>query len=121
MTRIGKRFRFEAAHHLPYHDGKCRRPHGHSYEVEVTLVGEPRAAGPKRGMVVDFGDVSDVWANVLKPQLDHRDLNETLDVPATTAEYIAAWIYAQFALTFGGSLERVRVWETSSSFAEYPA
>ncbi|GCA81549.1 6-carboxy-5,6,7,8-tetrahydropterin synthase [Microcystis aeruginosa NIES-2521] len=28
---IYKEFRFEAAHHLPHYEGKCRRLHGHSW------------------------------------------------------------------------------------------
>lgn len=30
-TLLTKLFRFEAAHHLPGHRGKCARPRGHSY------------------------------------------------------------------------------------------
>jgi 6-pyruvoyltetrahydropterin/6-carboxytetrahydropterin synthase len=121
LTRIGKEFRFEAAHHLPEHDGKCQRPHGHSYRVEVTLIGKPIERGPKTGMVVDFGELSAFWKESVEPLLDHRDLNETLDVPVTTAEWIAYWILGAFRARFGAKVERVRVWETASSFAEAPA
>lgn len=123
QTRIGKRFTFEASHHLPDHDGKCRRPHGHSYAVEVTFVGSAHVDGPKRGMVVDFGDISDVWKRYLEPGLDHRDLNETLagEVSVTTAESIAAFIHLQLRHHFGEVVERVRVWETANAWAEYPA
>jgi len=121
-TRIAKAFTFEAAHQLPEHDGKCSRPHGHTYRVEVTLTGEPLPTGPKRGMVMDFGDVSQVWHAELEPFLDHRDLNVTLgpDLPETTAEWIAAWCYDRFR-KFIDNVERVRVWETRTSWAEYPA
>ncbi|NES98612.1 MAG: 6-carboxytetrahydropterin synthase QueD, partial [Desertifilum sp. SIO1I2] len=34
---IYKEFRFEAAHHLPHHDGKCRRLHGHSWVGRVQV------------------------------------------------------------------------------------
>src|SRR4051812_36396435 len=121
LNRIGKRFAFEAAHSLPEHDGKCRRPHGHSYRVEVTVVGEPMTVGAKSGMVVDFGDVSEVWKRRCEPLLDHRDLNESLvGVPVTTAEWIARWLFELFASELVG-VERVRVFETASSFAEFPA
>jgi 6-pyruvoyltetrahydropterin/6-carboxytetrahydropterin synthase len=122
-TRIGKQFRFEAAHHLPDHDGKCRRPHGHSYRVEVTLAGDLEDAGPKNGMVHDFSDVSRFWKHELEPHLDHQDLNLTLadDCDPPTAELIARYLYRRFMGELGDDVERVRVWETESSWAEYPA
>jgi len=119
--RIAKLFTFEAAHHLPDHDGKCAREHGHSYRVEVTLTGRLEKDGPKRGMVYDFGDVASIWKAQLEPLLDHRNLNETLDVETTTAELIAQWIYNRARVLMGDVVERVRVWETASSWAEYPA
>ena len=41
---ITKTFRFESAHHLPGHSGKCARPHGHSYRLEVAVRGPIRHA-----------------------------------------------------------------------------
>ena len=38
--RIGKLFKFEAAHRLPNHPGKCKNLHGHSYKLEVVVNGE---------------------------------------------------------------------------------
>lgn len=133
MFRIGKVFLFEAAHHLPHHDGKCRHPHGHSYRVDVMFVGElDREDGsPKRGMLLDFGDVSTFWKAELHPLLDHRDLNKSLagKVIETTAECLAQFIYDTFVWGFAetprGSrrraikVEAVKVYETVTSFAEY--
>jgi 6-pyruvoyltetrahydropterin/6-carboxytetrahydropterin synthase len=120
-TRIGKVFRFEAAHHLPQHDGKCRNPHGHSYRVELTFVGELEERGPQSGMVIDFGEIAAFWKRELEPLLDHQDLNETLDVHETTAEQIARWLYRELFASFGDELDTVRVWETADAWAEYPA
>ena len=125
-TRIGKVFTFEAAHHLPLHDGKCQRPHGHTYRVEVTFLGDTIDVGPKHGMVYDFGDIAAVWKEELEPLLDHRDLNETAEVEETTAELLAEWIYSVFYDRIAAEgvdvvVESVRVWETSNAWAEYPA
>jgi len=56
-VQIRKHFRFEAAHVLPYHLGKCARPHGHSYRLEVAIRGPLRQEGPARGMIEDFDHV----------------------------------------------------------------
>lgn len=122
-TRIGKRFTFEASHRLHLHDGKCARPHGHSYVVDVTLVGEPVKTGPKTGMVYDFGDLARAWKVELEPLLDHHDLNEIKTLPVTTAEVIAQWIHRALddSLPRDVEVERVRVWETRTSWAEWPA
>lgn len=59
---ITKIFRFEAAHHLPDHQGKCARLHGHSYKLEVMLRGaiKDSVGASDNGMVMDFGDISQI-------------------------------------------------------------
>jgi 6-pyruvoyltetrahydropterin/6-carboxytetrahydropterin synthase len=37
--RVTKRFHFEMAHALRCHDGLCANIHGHSYVLDVTLIG----------------------------------------------------------------------------------
>lgn len=93
MFTISKTFRFEAAHHLPNHDGKCRRVHGHSWIATVTVSANSVASdGAKRGMVLDFGDLKKIVQPVVDQYLDHWDLNETLDI-YPTSENIAKWLY----------------------------
>ena len=121
MWHITKEWTFDAAHCLPHHDGKCKRPHGHTYRVEVSIEGGSlQEDGPKAGMVVDFGDVSAFWKTALEPMLDHQDLNQTLAdvVEFTTAEEIARFIYREFAAA-GFNVGWVRVWETPTGSAVY--
>jgi 6-pyruvoyltetrahydropterin/6-carboxytetrahydropterin synthase len=94
---LSKTFRFEAAHQLPNHLGKCRNPHGHSYRLVVHVDGkvDMRAGEPTEGMVMDFDTIKSVWKEHLEPILDHRDLNEQF-LFVTTAENIAAWIVIAF-------------------------
>jgi 6-pyruvoyltetrahydropterin/6-carboxytetrahydropterin synthase len=119
IVRIGKTFRFEAAHHLPNHEGKCARPHGHSYRVDIELAGTPRPAdgSSSEGMVCDFADVSEAWFP-LHALLDHRDLNDVLPerYQPTTAENVACFIAAELSGELGG-LAAVTVWETATSWA----
>ena len=71
--RITKEFRFEMAHALLNYDGMCSNIHGHSYQLSVTLIGEPikNAADPKNGMVIDFGDLKNIVKSEVIDQFDH--------------------------------------------------
>lgn len=118
--RIGKTFRFEAAHHLPgLPDGhKCRRHHGHSYTAEFILTA---ATLTPPGFVDDFAGLAPV-KNYIDSALDHQDLNQVLEQEPTSealAEHLASWFTANMAPSLHGTLEAVRVSETQSSWAEY--
>ena len=39
--RITKKFSFETGHALYGYDGKCKNVHGHSYRLDVTVIGQP--------------------------------------------------------------------------------
>jgi 6-pyruvoyltetrahydropterin/6-carboxytetrahydropterin synthase len=109
-TSVTTSFTFEAAHHLAWHPGKCRNPHGHSYRLEVTV------SGPldDHGVVVDFDHLRAVVAEAVIDRWDHRDLNEILDNP--TAELLAHRAWALLAEA-GLTLSALRLWETDHSSA----
>ncbi|MFF2955878.1 6-pyruvoyl tetrahydropterin synthase family protein [Kitasatospora sp. NPDC057965] len=118
--RIGKSFRFEAAHFLPgLPEGhQCSRMHGHSYVVEFVLTAD-RLVAP--GFVTDFGDLAPV-KQLIDSTLDHRVLNDVLPV-APTSENVAVWLAGWFVEhvepSLPGRLASVRVSETQSSWAEF--
>ncbi|MEV8322122.1 6-carboxytetrahydropterin synthase [Kitasatospora sp. NPDC056731] len=118
--RIGKTFRFEAAHSLPdLPEGhQCARMHGHSYAVEFVLTAD-RLVPP--GFVTDFGELAPV-KKLIDSTLDHRVLNDVVPV-APTSENLAAWLAAWFVEhvepSLPGRLASVRVSETVSSWAEF--
>jgi 6-pyruvoyltetrahydropterin/6-carboxytetrahydropterin synthase len=110
-TSITRTFRFEAAHQLPWHEGKCRHLHGHSYRLEVTVSGP---VGPQ-GIVLDFADLRAEVERAVIDRYDHRYLNDLMDNP--TAELIAQAIWK--ALEAGGlAVTRIRLWETADSMVE---
>ena len=118
---ITKIFRFESAHHLPGHYGKCARPHGHSYRLEVTIRGpiKDMPGESDHGMVMDFGDLSGTVKNPVLERLDHCDLNEVTGIH-TTAENLVHWIWSELT-NHGLSQEllyRIRLWETESGYVE---
>ncbi len=110
-TSVTRCFTFEAAHQLPWHDGKCRRLHGHSYRLEVTVDGPVG----DQGIVIDFADIKVVVERDVIAAYDHRYLNEFLDNP--TAEVLAAEIWKTVEAA-DLAVSRIRLWETADSFVE---
>lgn len=121
ILSVTKQFRFEACHHLPYYNGKCKNLHGHSYKLEVTVAGRPvvNTDNPKCGMIIDFNDLKEIVENEIIRYVDHRDLNELYENP--TAENMVVDFFKRVynALPKSLKLQRIRLWETDSSYAEY--
>src|SRR5690625_4882067 len=119
MFTIVKIFRFEAGHQLIHHDGACKEPHGHSYILEVQIQSNSlNEDGPKKNMVIDFHQVSDIVKPMVKTYLDHKWLNETLNTDSPTSEFIARWIYQYLADKLPG-LHTVTLSETTTSKVIY--
>jgi 6-pyruvoyltetrahydropterin/6-carboxytetrahydropterin synthase len=91
---LEKEFRFEASHRLPHHGGKCARLHGHSWRVRVVCSSQDlHQSGPRAGMVLDYGDISEIMKPILQNFLDHYHLNESLALENPTSEEVARWIF----------------------------
>ncbi|MBV8152610.1 MAG: 6-carboxytetrahydropterin synthase QueD [Candidatus Eremiobacteraeota bacterium] len=112
--QVRKTFRFEAAHVLPHHPGKCSRLHGHSYRLEVAVEGPVQEEGPARGMVVDFDDVNRIVNERIVTPLDHSSLNDF--IPNPTCENILTWIWERLWSAFPDLTELV-LWETPTACA----
>lgn len=71
--RLTKIFHFDTGHALSGYDGKCRNVHGHSYRLEVTVIGEPisDSNNVKFGMVIDFGDLKKIVNDCIIDDYDH--------------------------------------------------
>jgi 6-pyruvoyltetrahydropterin/6-carboxytetrahydropterin synthase len=139
--RVTKRFHFEMAHTLHEYDGLCRNIHGHSYILEVTLIGEPinQPKHPKDGMVMDFGLIKEMVKKEIVNRFDHALMVSSL-VPEKqkeilrqtterfividfqpTSENMVVYIseILQQHLPLGVNLFSVRLYETATSFAEW--
>ncbi|HEX8429745.1 MAG TPA: 6-carboxytetrahydropterin synthase [Longimicrobium sp.] len=101
--------------------GLCNLPnwHGHNYELDVTVEGEP---DPATGYLVDLAVLRDLAGEVID-QLDHRNLN--LDVPwlhdvIPSTENLVVALWEQIAPRIPrGRLARLVLWETPRNSAEY--
>ena len=71
--RITKQFSFETGHALYGYDGKCKNVHGHSYRLDVTVIGTPisDSNNVKFGMVIDFGDLKKFVKEEIVDVFDH--------------------------------------------------
>ncbi|MDI3256408.1 MAG: 6-carboxytetrahydropterin synthase QueD [Kyrpidia sp.] len=117
---VVKQFSFDAAHRLEAYEGKCTNLHGHTYRLEVEIKGCP----DERGLVVDFNEIKALVQRVVLERFDHRYLNELVPFN-TTAENLVVFLYEEIARSLLQSprgaevtLERVRLWETPTSYAE---
>jgi len=120
IYRIGKSWTFDYAHRLPFHEGACQRLHGHTGTLEVVVESDALINdGPCRGMVMDFGTLSEIVQPYLDNVLDHHYLNETCGHDPT-AEYIAQGVFnfLETRLETRLRLMRVKVWETPTAWAE---
>lgn len=118
---VSKEFTFDSAHHLHDYEGKCKNLHGHTYKVIFGISGFV----DHRGLLIDFGDIKNIWKNEIEIFLDHRYLNETLPPMNTTAENMVVWIYEKMQESldireYSGDprVEFVRLYETPTSYAE---
>ena len=144
--RISKSFEIESGHVLSKHPGKCRFPHGHSRRIEVVLAAATLDAND---MVCDFKAVKLAlktflysWDHALAINTDdanfafYQEKHGARIIPFVgtdpTSEVMAKTIFDEitrclasanrqgdFAIPAGVTVERVRVTETSSSWAEY--
>lgn len=141
MIYITKIFHFEAAHALAGYDGKCRNIHGHSYELQVTVKGEPidEPENPKNGMVIDFHDLKQIVNEEVVERLDHSFIIGTnmpddfvesakqnfdkivcVDYQPTTENMLADFAERiKVKLPQNVELYSVRLQETRDSFAEW--
>jgi len=139
--RITKAYKFDMAHSLPGHDGLCKNIHGHSYELLVTLIGEPisETGSPKLGMVIDFKDLKRIIKGLIVDELDHSIVLRS-DVPdALLAEMKKSFdriILVDYqptsenmiidfaeriknALPEDVKLHHLKLWETVTSYTEW--
>jgi 6-pyruvoyltetrahydropterin/6-carboxytetrahydropterin synthase len=124
--RLGRRYRFHAAHrlhspalsdeenHTLY--GKCNRrePHGHTYQVQVTLRSE---LDPRTETAFDLGCLDEHAHEILR-DLDYIYLDQEIEFftqRASTGENIAAYLWQRFVQRLPRELEMMQVWETPNN------
>jgi 6-pyruvoyltetrahydropterin/6-carboxytetrahydropterin synthase len=134
MVRVSLRFEFSAAHRLhaaglsPEENsrvfGHCNNPngHGHNYEIEVVVSGEPDATG--RVMAIET--LQEIVNREIIEPFDHKHLNmDCAEFHAgglnPTVENIARVLYRRLEpyIPAPARLAAVRLWETPKTMCEY--
>ncbi len=113
---IFKEFTIEAAHWLPNvpEGHKCRRMHGHSFRIQVSVEGP---VDGRLGWVMDFADIKAAF-EAIEDQIDHRCLNDVEGLENPTSENLARWIWTRLTPALP-NLSKVIVRETCSSGCTY--
>ena len=140
--RITKQFSFETGHALYGYDGKCKNVHGHSYRLDVTVIGKPISdnSNVKFGMVIDFSDLKKIVKEEIVDVFDHatvfnkntphvelakelkaRDHNVLLVNYQPTSEMMVIDFAAKIKSRLPSNiyLHSLKLQETASSFAEW--
>ena len=116
QVRLVHEFKFESAHRLPKVPAghKCARLHGHSFKVELAIVGP---MNPDTGWLIDFGELEEIWRPVYQT-LDHNYLNDVPGLENPTSEILAKWIWDRMKPTLP-QLDQVTLFETCDARCEY--
>jgi 6-pyruvoyltetrahydropterin/6-carboxytetrahydropterin synthase len=126
---------FDAAHRLQGYPGKCASPHGHSFKAEVFVAVRNLDA---LGLAVDFRELKGRLKAWIDEHWDHAFLAAESDtalvealraLPGTrlylfrdanpSTEVLARELFGVARREFGTAVERVRVWESPTQYAEY--
>lgn len=146
---ISKSFKFDAAHMIKDHFGKCRNLHGHTYELLIYL--RAPKIDDKTGVLIDYYYLNEV-AKKLVEEYDHSFLCNILDekqiqlanilknnnmkiksfMEQTTAENLAYIIYVELKYRLNIAIKqeylsiphndfdlKIIVKETANTSAEY--
>ncbi len=132
LVYVTRKVHFNAAHRLHTNNlseqenenlyGQCNNlyGHGHNYELEVTVRGEP---DPVTGMVIDLKELKDILQERVVKVMDHKHLNHDVEIMrgiVPTAENIAIVIWQQLADHIPiGTLYEVKLYETPRNMVIY--
>ena len=118
MFELTVRGEFSSAHFLRDYQGQCRKLHGHTWKVAVTVKGTKLN---KIGVMADFVCLKASLEELLK-KLDHTCLN---DLPFfkkhnPSTENLAKFIYGEYAKAVKPlKMVKARVWESDRADVVY--
>lgn len=132
MVYVTRKANFSASHRLynpAWSDeknnavfGKCNNPngHGHNYDIEVTVVGDPPS---ETGMVIDLKKLGDILEREVVDKVDHKHMNLDVDflksvIPTAENMAVAFWKILKPKIT-EGRLYSIKLYESTNNLVEY--
>ena len=120
MYDIFVKTHFSSGHYLRDYPGSCEQPHGHNWNVTVTVRANQLDS---LGMGIDFKQLK-THVNRVMDHIDHKNLNEMeeFSILNPSSENIARFIYEQLEQPLDHERYRlfsVTVYETESSGLTY--
>lgn len=114
-AHVWRRYRFQAAHRLPYVplEHKCGRLHGHGFEVIVHANQDLAGAD----LSIDYDHLDELWAPIAA-QVNYRCLNDVPGLENPTSEMISSWLWERLKPALP-ALSWVTVYETASCGATF--
>ena len=143
-VRVTKQFKFETGHAIYGYDGLCKNVHGHSFKLDVTIIGQPinDPDHVKNGMVIDFGDLKTIvnkeivqpfdHATVLNVKSPHKEIADEMEsrghkILRVSYQPTCEMMIIDFALKLKDKLPNhlklysLKLRETETAFAEWYA
>lgn len=143
-VRVTKQFKFETGHAIYGYDGLCKNVHGHSFKLDVTIIGQPIIDPDhvKNGMVIDFGDLKNIvnkeivqpfdHATVLNVKSPHKEIADEMEsrghkILRVSYQPTCEMMIIDFALKLQAKLPNhlklysLKLRETETAFAEWYA
>ena len=143
-VRVTKQFKFETGHAIYGYDGLCKNVHGHSFKLDVTIIGQPITDPDhvKNGMVIDFGDLETIvnqeivdpfdHATVLNVNSPHKEIADEMEsrghkILRVSYQPTCEMMIIDFALKLKAKLPNhlklysLKLRETETAFAEWYA
>ena len=143
-VRVTKQFKFETGHAIYGYDGLCKNVHGHSFKLDVTIIGQPinDPDHVKNGMVIDFGDLKAIvnkeivqpfdHATVLNVKSPHKEIADEMEsrghkILRVSYQPTCEMMIIDFALKLKAKLPNhlklysLKLRETDTAFAEWYA
>ena len=143
-VRVTKQFKFETGHAIYGYDGLCKNVHGHSFKLDVTIIGQPinDPDHVKNGMVIDFGDLKTIvnkeivqpfdHATVLNVKSPHKEIADEMEsrghkILRVSYQPTCEMMIIDFALKLKAKLPNhlklysLKLRETETAFAEWYA
>ena len=143
-VRVTKQFKFETGHAIYGYDGLCKNVHGHSFKLDVTIIGQPITDPDhvKNGMVIDFGDLKTIvnqeivdpfdHATVLNVNSPHKEIADEMEsrghkILRVSYQPTCEMMIIDFALKLKAKLPNhlklysLKLRETETAFAEWYA